>query len=123
MVRIILFLGLIALAAAGAAWVADQTGDVSLSWGGWRVETTMPVFALALGLTIVAGVMLAGRSCAGCGERRRRCGAGVTNAGRPAGVTPSRKDCSRSATAIPPPPAAMPMTRGVMPRMIRWRCC
>jgi len=34
--RIILFLALIALAAAGAAWVADQTGDVVLSWGGWR---------------------------------------------------------------------------------------
>src|SRR5947208_7364743 len=58
MVRIILFLGLIALAAAGGAWVADQTGDVSLSWGGWRVETTVPVFALALGVTIVAAVIL-----------------------------------------------------------------
>jgi HemY protein len=58
MVRIILFLGLIALAAAGAAWVAGQTGDVSLSWGGWRVETTIPVFALAIGVTIVAGMML-----------------------------------------------------------------
>ena len=29
MYRIILFLGLIALAAAGAAWVADQSGDVA----------------------------------------------------------------------------------------------
>jgi HemY protein len=58
MVRIILFLGLIALAAAGAAWVADQTGDVALSWGGWRVETTIPVFALAIGVTIVLGMML-----------------------------------------------------------------
>ena len=58
MVRIILFLGLIALAAAGAAWVADQTGDVSLSWGGWRVETTIPVFALAIGVTIAAGMLL-----------------------------------------------------------------
>jgi HemY protein len=58
MVRIILFLGLIALAAAGAAWVADQTGDVALSWGGWRVETTIPVFALAIGVTIVVGMML-----------------------------------------------------------------
>lgn len=56
MVRIILFLGLIALAAAGAAWVADQTGDVSLSWGGWKLETTIPVFALGLGLAITAGM-------------------------------------------------------------------
>jgi len=57
MYRIILFLALIALAAAGAAWVADQTGDVVLSSGGWRVETSLPVFALALGVTVVAAVL------------------------------------------------------------------
>jgi HemY protein len=57
MVRIIWFLLLIALAAAGAAWVADQSGDVVLSWGGWRVSTTLPVFALALGVAIVAAML------------------------------------------------------------------
>jgi HemY protein len=57
MVRIILFLVLIALAAVGAAWVADQTGDVTLSWGGWRIETSLPVFALALGVIIVAAML------------------------------------------------------------------
>jgi HemY protein len=57
MYRIILFLVLIALAAAGAAWVADQTGDVTLSWGGWRVASSLPVFALALGVTIVAALL------------------------------------------------------------------
>jgi HemY protein len=57
MYRIILFLVLIALAAAGAAWIADQTGDVTLSWGGWRAQTSLPVFALALGVTIVAGML------------------------------------------------------------------
>ena len=57
MIRIILFLVLIALAAAGAAWVADQTGDVVLSWGGWRIETSLPVFALALGVIIVAAML------------------------------------------------------------------
>jgi len=57
MVRIILFLVLIAAAAAGAAWVADQTGDVALSWGGWRVETSLPVFALAFGVTVVAAML------------------------------------------------------------------
>ncbi|HYZ47942.1 MAG TPA: heme biosynthesis HemY N-terminal domain-containing protein, partial [Sphingomonas sp.] len=58
MLRIIVFLLLIALAAAGAAWVADQTGDVVLSWGGWRVETALPVFALGLGLVAVAAVIV-----------------------------------------------------------------
>jgi HemY protein len=57
MYRIILFLLLIALAAAGAAWVAEQTGDVALSWNGWRVHTTLPVFALALGVAIVAAIL------------------------------------------------------------------
>jgi HemY protein len=58
MFRIVLFLILIALAAAGAAWVADQTGDVTLTWGGWRIATTIPVFALGLGLLAVVAVML-----------------------------------------------------------------
>jgi HemY protein len=56
MIRIVLFLVLIALAAAGAAWVADQTGDVMLSWRGLRVTTTLPVFALALGVVVVAAM-------------------------------------------------------------------
>jgi HemY protein len=56
MIRIILFLLLIALGAAGAAWIAEQTGDVVLSWGGYRVQTTLPVFALALGIVIVAAM-------------------------------------------------------------------
>jgi HemY protein len=56
MIRIVLFLVLIALAAVGAAWVADQAGDVTLSWGGWRVATTLPVFALALGTVVVAAM-------------------------------------------------------------------
>jgi HemY protein len=57
MYRIILFLLLTAFAASGAAWVADQPGDVSLSWNGWHVTSTLPVFALALGIAIVAAMM------------------------------------------------------------------
>ena len=57
MYRIILFLALIALAASGAAWVADQTGDVALSWNNWRVHATLPVFALGLGIAIVAAMI------------------------------------------------------------------
>ncbi|MBI5322621.1 heme biosynthesis HemY N-terminal domain-containing protein [Bradyrhizobium sp.] len=58
MIRIILFLALIAALAAGAAWVADQPGDVVLSWGGWRAEMALPVFVLGLGVAVVAGVIL-----------------------------------------------------------------
>jgi HemY protein len=58
MIRIILFLLLIALGAAGAAWIAEQTGDVVLSWGGYRVQTTLPVFMLVLGIVVVAAMMM-----------------------------------------------------------------
>jgi HemY protein len=57
MLRIVLFLILIAVVAAGGAWVADQTGDVTLNWGGLRAVTTIPVFALGLGLVAVAAVI------------------------------------------------------------------
>ena len=56
MLRIVLFLVLIALAAAGAAWVADQTGDVILTWGHLRARTTVPVFAFGLGLVALAAI-------------------------------------------------------------------
>ena len=46
MLRIVLFLVLIALAAAGAAWVAEQPGEVVLSWGAYKITTSLPVFAL-----------------------------------------------------------------------------
>jgi HemY protein len=48
---------LIALGAAGAAWIAEQTGDVVLSWGGYRAQTTLPVFVLVLGIVVVAAMM------------------------------------------------------------------
>jgi HemY protein len=58
MYRIVFFLLLVAAGAAGAAWVADQTGNVMLSWDGWRLQTSLPVFALALGIAIVAAMLL-----------------------------------------------------------------
>ncbi|MFZ5733831.1 MAG: heme biosynthesis protein HemY [Pseudomonadota bacterium] len=58
MIRVIVFLVVIAAAALGAAWVADQTGTVSLVWRGWRVETTLPVFAAVLGLVFAVAAMV-----------------------------------------------------------------
>jgi HemY protein len=58
MYRSVLFLLLIAAAAAGAAWVADQTGNVMLTWDGWRIQTSLPVFALALAITTLAAMLL-----------------------------------------------------------------
>jgi HemY protein len=58
MYRIILFLVLIALAGAGAAWVADQPGDVLMSWGGWSAHPSLPVFVLLLGIVVVTAMLV-----------------------------------------------------------------
>jgi HemY protein len=58
MVRIIIFLLLIGAAGLGAAWIADQNGDVTLVWSGWRVSTTFPVAVLGFGLAVAAGLLL-----------------------------------------------------------------
>ena len=60
MLRIVLFLVLIALAAWGAAWVADQPGEVALSLGGAKYIVTLPVFALFLGIVIVIAMIVLG---------------------------------------------------------------
>ncbi len=57
MIRIILFLFLVGVVALGAAVIADQTGDVTLSWNAWRIDTSLPVLALAL-LLLVGAAML-----------------------------------------------------------------
>ncbi|MGH6711331.1 MAG: heme biosynthesis protein HemY [Bradyrhizobium sp.] len=58
MVRIILFLLLIALGAAGASWVAEQPGDVVLVSGNLKISTTLPRFVLGISIVVVAAVML-----------------------------------------------------------------
>lgn len=57
MIRIILFLFLVGVVALGAAVIADQTGDVTLSWNAWRIDTSLPVLVLAL-LIVVCAAML-----------------------------------------------------------------
>jgi HemY protein len=56
MIRIVIFLIIIAVAAFAATWVGDQHGDVAISWSGWRAETTLPVFVLGLTLLALAAI-------------------------------------------------------------------
>jgi HemY protein len=58
MIRIVLFLLLIALAAWGAAWVAEQPGEVALSLGAARYIVSLPVFVLAIGIVVVAAMFV-----------------------------------------------------------------
>lgn len=122
MYRIILFLVLIALAAAGAAWVADQTGDIVLSWGGWRIQTSLPVFALAFGAAVVAAMLAWGivRALWRTPDRIRRNRRERRHARGRHAVTQGLLAVGHGDL---PPRGCMPMWRAAMPRMIRWRCC
>jgi HemY protein len=53
MLRIILFLVVIAVAATGAAWLAEQPGNVVLSWNGWQAEASVAVFAMVVGGVLI----------------------------------------------------------------------
>ena len=57
MIRVILFLAVVALAALGVAWFADRPGEVAIVWGGWRLETSAMVGAVAI-LLLVAALIL-----------------------------------------------------------------
>ncbi|MGU3497088.1 heme biosynthesis protein HemY [Xanthobacteraceae bacterium A53D] len=54
MIRLVLFLVVLALAAFGASWLADRPGEMVVAWQGWRIETTVPVALAALAAFSVA---------------------------------------------------------------------
>src|SRR5437764_7922863 len=58
MIRILVFLLIIALLAFGAVWVADRPGDVVITWLGHRIETSVMVLAVALAAVAVVTAML-----------------------------------------------------------------
>ena len=53
----ILFVALF-VAAAAAAWFADHPGDVSINWGGWRIDASLSVVGLALVVAIVVVALI-----------------------------------------------------------------
>lgn len=57
MLRIIFFLVAVAVVGYGAAWLVEQGGEVVLTWGGWRAEVSLPVFALGLLVVIVVAMI------------------------------------------------------------------
>ncbi|MBI4273445.1 MAG: heme biosynthesis protein HemY [Rhizobiales bacterium] len=78
MIRVAVFLLLVALLASGVAWVADRPGDVAITWHGWRIETSIMVAFVALAtlvaLAIVTWTVFRGvvRSPGRLAERLRR---------------------------------------------------
>src|ERR1700748_2758358 len=57
MYRIILFLLLFALAASGAAWLADQPGEILFPWDGGLAHVTLLEFATGFGAAVVAAMI------------------------------------------------------------------
>ena len=54
MIRLLTFLFVLALAAAGFAWIADRPGEVSVVWLGQRYETSVAVALLGVLLAAIA---------------------------------------------------------------------
>ena len=58
MIRIVLFLFAVGILALGIAWLADRPGEVTVLWGGWRIETSVMVAAFAVAILMVLLVFL-----------------------------------------------------------------
>lgn len=58
MIRWGFIIALLGLAAAGAGWLAQRPGIVTLQWGGYRIDTSVPVLLVLIGLLIVAAALL-----------------------------------------------------------------
>jgi HemY protein len=58
MIRVVAFLILAGLAAAGAVWLADRPGEVAITWLGYRIDTSMMVALAAVATIAVAAVIL-----------------------------------------------------------------
>ena len=58
MIRVIIYLVLIGLLAVVAVWFADRPGDVSVTWQGWRLETSVMMLLVAMATVAVVAVML-----------------------------------------------------------------
>ena len=99
MYRIILFLLLVALAASGAAWIADQPGEIAFPWNGGLAHVTLLEFAVGFGTAVVAA-MIAWTALRGCGGCRKKSERPTASGVMRAAGTRSRKGCLRSVTAI-----------------------
>jgi HemY protein len=60
MIRVVLFLAVVAVVALGAAWLADRPGEVVITWPwlGQVIETQLSVLVLAVALVAIAAILL-----------------------------------------------------------------
>jgi HemY protein len=60
MIRVVIFLVAVALAALGTAWLADRPGDVVITWLGYRIETSVMVLIVAVAAVALVAIVLWG---------------------------------------------------------------
>ena len=58
MIRIIIFLLIVAVLAALAVWITDKPGSVEVSWGDWLIETSPAVLVAMAALITVFGAIV-----------------------------------------------------------------
>jgi HemY protein len=58
MIRVVAFLLLAGLAAAGGVWLAERPGEIAITWIGYRVDTSIMVAVAALIVLLVLSVLL-----------------------------------------------------------------
>ena len=58
MIRVLVYLIVVALVAFGTVWLAERPGDVAITWQGERIETSVMVLVAAVAAVAVAAVVL-----------------------------------------------------------------
>ena len=58
MIRVVIYLLIVAGLAFAAVWFADRPGEVAITWQGWRVDTSVMVLAAAVAAVVGAAVLL-----------------------------------------------------------------
>jgi HemY protein len=58
MIRVLVFLALVALMAFGVVWLADRPGDVAIVWQGYRIETSVTVALVAIAIVALIAVIV-----------------------------------------------------------------
>ncbi len=58
MIRVVVFLLAVAVAALGVSWIADRPGEVAVTWLGYRIETSVMVAVFAVGALVLVILLL-----------------------------------------------------------------
>lgn len=59
MIRLLAFLLLLAVLGVGAAWLAQHPGNVTLTWLGWRIDTSAAMLMAAAAVLLAAWTLIA----------------------------------------------------------------